>query len=378
MKGKLFDQFHEPSYSLRSDLVKLFITRRGGHMAPVIFDREKRRLQPFYINRFARNRSFSKLPSVLQVLRGDFFCLPFGGNSEKYKDESHPPHGETANNQWRRVSQKSEQGIHTIVLKLNLRIRNGQVTKRVFLRDGENVVYQEHEIAGMNGFNCPGHHPTLHLRSKGNIALSAFLIGSTEPVLSSSGETQSYSALKSGSKFKRLGKVPLIYGGETDLSKYPSRPGFTDIVQVVADPKLHVAWNTVTFPEERFLFFALRDPKVLRQTVLWYHNGGRHSYPWNGEADGVLGLEDVTAHFAHGLCGSVKKNQWNRQYSPTTISFDPNKPLSIRYIFGIVKVKKDFEIVKRVSFEKKGVRFLGKKGSAFAKVDWRYVLPAAN
>lgn len=374
MKEMLIHRFYEACYSLRSDTVELLITRRGGHMAPVTFDRKRKKIQPFYVNHFARNKGFSKLPTVLQVLRGDFFCLPFGGNAKKYKSEAHPPHGETANHEWKWVGGKSEKGFHTLVLKMNLKIRKGRVIKRIHLRDGENVVYQEHEIEGMNGLNCPGHHPTLYFRSQGNIALSPFLIGSTEPLSSSSRETQSYSALRNGITFKRLGKVPLIYGGESDLSKYPCRLGFTDIVQVVANPKLPVAWNTVTFPEEGWLYFALRDPKVLRQTVLWYHHGGRYSYPWNGDADGVLGIEDVTGYFADGLSASSKKNRWNCRYSPTGISFNAKKPTLIRYIFGVVKVKKAFESVKKIRFEKGGIRFLGVHGEAFCKVDWQFIL----
>ncbi len=37
---------------------------------------------------------------VLNTLRGDFFCMPFGGNSEAVNGESHPPHGEIAGNDW--------------------------------------------------------------------------------------------------------------------------------------------------------------------------------------------------------------------------------------------------------------------------------------
>jgi hypothetical protein len=40
------------------------------------------------------------IPAILQVLRGDFFCLPFGGNTRSFRGENHPPHGETANARW--------------------------------------------------------------------------------------------------------------------------------------------------------------------------------------------------------------------------------------------------------------------------------------
>ena len=37
---------------------------------------------------------------LLQVLRGDFFTLPFGSNSTPYDGEHHPFHGETAQARW--------------------------------------------------------------------------------------------------------------------------------------------------------------------------------------------------------------------------------------------------------------------------------------
>jgi cobalt/nickel transport system permease protein len=44
---------------------------------------------------------FNDALQVLRVLRGDFFCLPFGGNATAWHGEKHPLHGETANREWR-------------------------------------------------------------------------------------------------------------------------------------------------------------------------------------------------------------------------------------------------------------------------------------
>jgi len=363
----------QPSWTFCSDRVELAITQQGGHIAPVIFDRRGRRIQPFHISPFSREKTLAKVPPVVRVLRGDFLCLPFGGNAKPFRGERHLPHGETANGRWRFVSHESSNGRHALTLQMPLRVRRGLVTKRVFLRDGEDVVYQEHVISGMSGPNCPGHHPNLEFRSQGRIAISPFLWGSTYPHLIERPDQQSYCGLKTGVTFRKLGKVPLIYGGESDLSIYPSRRGFMDVIQIVADPKLDVAWNTVAFPEEGWLYFALCDPKVLRQTVMWFSNGGRYSPPWNGRHVNVLGLEDVTCYVSEGLLASALPNPWTRRGAVTALNFSPKRPTSIRYIMGVARIPRGFQFVRDVRFEKDGIVLIGNRGRASARVDWRFV-----
>ena len=361
----------EPSWRLQSKNVELAVTRRGGHMAPVVFDRRGRRIRPFYMA--AWKCPPRGLPPILRVLRGDFFCLPFGGNATPYRGEKHPVHGETANAQWSFLSSTSRSGDHTLTLRLRLKIRPGTVTKRLTLRDGEDVVYQEHLVEGMKGPNCFGHHPNLLCRSPGRLAVSRLLAGSTYPRLMESPADGNYGGLVPNVRFARLGPVPLVYRGASNLSRYPARPGFTDVIQLVNDPKIHVAWSTVTFSEEGWLYYAFKDPRMLGQTVLWFSNGGRWSAPWRGEPRNLLGLEDVTGYFAEGLAASAKPNAWSRLGVKTCRVFSPKRLTSIRYLFGVARIPRGFTVVRSVRFEKDGVVFVGDRGCARAQVDWRFV-----
>ncbi len=370
---KLQTIFGEPSWRLRSDRVDLAVTRRGGQMAPVIFDRAGRRIQPFHISPFWKEKLDPKTPPLLQVLRGDFFCLPFGDNATPFRDERHPPHGESANDRWTFDEHKVSDGCHRLTLHMPLKVRRGLITKHVLLRKGHDAVYQEHVITGMSGPNCFGHHPNLEFRSTGHISVSPFLWGGTYPQLMESPENGSYAALKTGVTFRRLGKVPLFHGGESDLSIFPSRRGFCDVIQIVANPKLPLAWNTVVFPREGWLYFALRNPRTLRQTVMWFSHGGRHGAPWNGRHVNVLGMEDVTSFFAEGLAASARPNAWTRRGSVTALTFSPSHPTSIRYIFGVTPIPRGFTKVRDVRFEKNGAAFIGDRGTARAKVDWQFV-----
>ena len=77
-------------------------------------------------------------PAVLVPLRGDFFCMPCGGNSAARGDEKHEPHGETATAEWRLDSRtRDADGTERIVLALHTKVRAGHVTKEIFLVPGE-------------------------------------------------------------------------------------------------------------------------------------------------------------------------------------------------------------------------------------------------
>jgi len=71
----------------------------------------------------------------------------------------------------------------------------------------------------------------------------------------------------------------MITGQCTDLSKYPARRGFEDLVMIVSDPSVRLDWTAAAFPTLGYVWFGLKDVKVLRNTVFWFSNGGRHYAP---------------------------------------------------------------------------------------------------
>ena len=68
---------------------------------------------------------------------------------------------------------------------------------------------------------------------------------------------------------------------------------------VINDPKVPLAWTAATFAKERYAWFALKDPAVLRGTLLWISNGGRDYAPWSGK-NFALGVEPVNGFFDLG------------------------------------------------------------------------------
>jgi hypothetical protein len=95
------------------------------------------------------------------------------------------------------------------------------------------------------------------------------------------------------------------------------------------------AWTAVHFPEEGYVWFSLKDPRILSGTVLWHSNGGRHYSPWSGRHRAVLGLEEVTSSFHWGLAESVAPNDASRAGYKTAHNLDPDLPITINSITGV-------------------------------------------
>ena len=338
----------QPSWHLASTEVEAFVTEMGGHLGPVTFDRKGRKLQPYSVAPWAEERIDPSLPPIIKALRGDFFCLPFGGNAIPFGREKHPVHGETSNARWRFRSLETKSGRSCLHLSLNPKVRPGRVDKRIWLVKGQNVDYSQHVVSGMSGPMNLGHHAMLKFPDapgSGLVSTSRFVYGQVFPQAFELPENRGYSWLKPGAEFKSLEEVPSITGETTDLTRYPARRGFEDLVMLVNDVEAPFAWTAVSFPKERYVWFALKDPRLLRGTVFWLSNGGRHYPPWNSRHINVMGLEEVTSYFHLGLAESARRNPISRKGFPTCLALNPRKPLVVPYIMGIARIPAGFDRV---------------------------------
>lgn len=336
--------YGQMSWKLQTDRVRAWLTQVGGHLGPVEFRLGRRTIMPYSVAPWWKEKLPAKLPAILRILRGDFFCAPFGANTEPYRGERHPLHGETANRRWQLV----ETNGHRLHARLQLRVRHGQVDKFVELREGHSAVYQRHRLSDLSGPLPVGHHAMLRFNSPGKITTSRFVYGQVCPVLFENPAEGGYSSLKVGAEFDSLERVPLATGEYTDLSRYPARPGFEDLAMIVADDSQPLAWTAVTFPQERFVWFALKNPRVLRETIFWISNGGRHQPLWEGRHVNVMGLEEVTAYFAFGLAASARPNPLSARGFSTCLHLNRHRPTVISYIMAVAEVPRDFDAVARI------------------------------
>ena len=364
MKAVLEKIAGRASWKLANDRVQAYLTRTGGHLAPVTFSFGRKEVQPFAIGPWAEE-DLPDVPTMLRVCRGDFFCAPFGGNAAPYRGERHPPHGETANRDWTFESLERSGQVVTLHASLETRVRRGRVDKRLSLRDGHTAVYCEHVLSGFRGPMPIGTHPMLKFPDEpgaGRISTSGFKRGHVVATAWERPEAKGYSWLKIGATFSSLKRVPAHDGSFVDLSSYPARRGYEELVQLVSDPAQPFAWSAVALPRSGYVFFALKDPRVLRETVLWLSNGGRYYSPWNGRHFNVLGVEDVTAFFHLGLAESARPNLLNRAGAPTAVSLSPKRPLRVAHILGLAAIPRDFDEVKSIVPHAGGVKLTARSG----------------
>ena len=341
--------FGRESFLLEASSVKLAVTRVGGMLGPVtFFPHDAEPICPYAIAPWAEEFLPPETPPMIATLRGDWFCSAFGENAEPHAGRHLPPHGETANLQWSEIGRgRSESGCH-MRLAVDLPEQGAYCEATTSLLNGHSVVYQRHVITGLTGPINPGHHATLAFPDKegaGRLSFSRFVGAWTYIEPTERPENRGYSWLKPNIRISDMHRVACIDGSTTDLCTYPARRGYEDIAMICADPTLPLAWSAVTFPDQGFVWFALRDPKQLASTLLWFSNGGRHFEPWNGRHVNVLGVEDVTAFFHVGIAASCRSNQLNSFGIPTFLEPDAQGRLAINYIQGVARIPAGFDCV---------------------------------
>lgn len=373
----------QPSYRLATDRAQAYVTALGGHIGPVSFELSGRgeAVSPMSVVPWAEEVVSQEIPVILRVLRGDPFCLPFGGNDTPWRGEHHPIHGEVANGVWQPVSLVREGDAVELTLAMETAIRPGRVSKTLRLVDGQSVLYQRHVIRDMHGPMCVGHHPMLDCGEReggeGSVAISVspFVDGRVNPDVFERPEKGGRSALQPGATFEALDAVPLAAGGMTDLSRYPARGGHEDLVQLWTDPSLDLGWTAAVFRDRGMVYFQLKDPRVLGSTVLWLSNGGRDYEPWNGRHVGVIGLEETVSYFAYGLAASAEENDASRAGHRTAVDLDPARPLTVNFILGVAAAPPSFDRVASLDRTAEGIRLTADSGDEVdvtLDVDWLF------
>lgn len=335
------------------------MTKAGGQLGPVRFRVGRRIVEPFHSAPWCDTAEAKKLIPLLRELRGDFFCAPFGAGPG-WRGEVHPPHGETANADWTVVSSTPQR----LQAMMKTRIRPGQITKVIEARPDETNLYQSHFFEGFKGRMCFGHHAMLDFKRNGPgvVSTSKLRLAQVLPAPFEDPAAGGYSSLQPGAWIRRLDQVPLAAGGRADLTRFPAREGFEDLVMIHHKDTNDFAWAAVVFPEKKFVWFSLKNPAHLASTVLWHSNGGRHYAPWNGRHRGVLGVEDVTAYFHLGLGASLAENPWNAKGVPTSLKFSPARAARIPYIMGVAALPDGFDVVRSIRRTDTGVRLTSANG----------------
>ncbi len=374
---------HEPTHleaadlshdwTLRNDAVRVRVKAIGGSLEPD-FRLQAGWVSPMHVAPWANERLPDEIPPMLRWLRGDFFCAPFG-ESDLIPEETRP-HGTTANGRWSPSGPADPEGGSALTLELELegQVMGAQVTKRVAVRQGQAIVYQEHVFHGGSGRLPVGHHAMLHASEPLLLGFSDWIWGGTPP---SPLEPGGVSKLLYPQTFHDLTGVSLQTGQPVDLTRYPALKDHEDLLMLVADTRLPFAWSAATAPRAGWVWFALKNPRVLRSTILWQSNGGRKYAPFNGRHRNVIGLEEITAYFHLGHRAALENPLLE---AGLETALELSERLSVRLLFGMADVPAGFGAVTRMTPVPDGVRLEDAAGlTTFAPLDLDFItVPAAR
>ncbi len=357
----------EPSIAIATDAVTAWMTLRGNNVAPVTFHIPGGDLQPYSLSPW-KPGEIEGLDPLLDVLRGDFLCLPFGPQPQG------PAHGQTSCESWT----VEASGPTWVRLALEAQDVGARVTKTVCVRQGQFALFQEFEFSGLVGAFSYGTHPVLDLSglppASARLSHGPLVWSSVYPGVFSdpgAGETQ---ILQPGAEFSELDAIPTIDGGVADLSRYPTPSPHEDLVMLCHRGDARgVGWTAVSAPG--FVWCALKDVRDFPSTVLWISNGGRSAPPWNGRHLGRLGVEDVCSYFHAGLVDS-REDRLAARGIPTARVFDGSAPTRLRSLQMVVPTASGFGRVVDVDTSQEGrLTVTDELGASVAsRVDWQFVL----
>ena len=197
-----------PGWYLKSKDIELFLTEDGGQHAPVTFRRNTAKpIQPYFISPWQDQRPDLSAAPLLQNLRGDFFCLPFGGNGDPVDGRQYPPHGETAAFRWELVKAEAQGSKTVFEFAMTCSVSGAEVLKHIEMQEGTDALYLAHTISGLDGRMPYGHHTIIQMPEENEtmfFSVGKFDFGMTCPGVFASPVNLEYQYLASGEEFSSI------------------------------------------------------------------------------------------------------------------------------------------------------------------------------
>lgn len=355
------------TWPIQADRVSLAVTETGAHLSDVRFALDSgRTIAPMHTSPWEHEELPPDLPPILRVLRGDFFCAPF---AESNVIPTEPrAHGLPANGTWTVI----DHAPGALDLRLEGDVMGATVTGRYEVKPGHAIVYQRHTITGGDGRIPMAHHAMLTADPPLQLAFGPHICAGTPPTAPES-PPNGRSILSYPQDIPDLGKARLADGGIVDLTTYPFAEDHEDLWMVATDGTAPLGWTAATSPDG-WVWFALKDPRVLPSTVLWLSNGGRTYAPWSSRHRHVIGLEEVRSYFANGHAASIADNALSRRGIPTAFDLTPGGRIVINYLFGVAPVPADFGAVADIRPDGDGVAITNVRGrSVHAPADLSFL-----
>jgi hypothetical protein len=282
-------------------------------------------ISPMYRAPWTGEPSGADVPAMLQRLRGDWFCVPFGaghsvpGLTPRWKNAGAPEagglaHGYGSHNHWSILRLTQSEMTVTIQYPENHPIKRLERTIRPV--PGEPAVRFDLSVEARDNVSLPiGLHPTFRMPAEpGTLLLKpgGFSFGLTYPGDFEPGAFM----LKPDSLFDSIEKVESRDLNRIDLSRLPLQGDSETLVQLCG---VDGRFDLVNESEK----YAVRlewIPEHFPSCAVWISNRGRKYAPWNGR-NLAVGIEPVCSAFELGTAVSQKTNPISESGTPTCVSF---------------------------------------------------------
>ncbi|HVY51072.1 MAG TPA: hypothetical protein VHA07_05865 [Devosia sp.] len=342
-------------WTIAADRASLGVTETGAHLDNVTFSLAGGlTLKPMHTSPWEHEQLPPDLDPILRVLRGDFFCAPFGASDVLPSERR--AHGLPANGTWRLARQTDT----VLELALEGDVMGARVDGRYEVKPGHAVVYQRHIVSGGSGRIPMAHHAMLRAEPPLQLAFGPHVWAGTPEGIPET-PPNGRSILSYPQQIADLHRARLADGGTADLTIYPFAEDHEDLWMIATDGKASFGWTAATSPEG-WVWFALKDPRVLPGTVLWLSNGGRSYAPWSSRHRHVIGIEEVRSYFASGHAASIADNPLSRRGIATAFELKPNGRIVVNYLFGVAAAPAGFGTVVDITPDGEGIRITGRNG----------------
>jgi len=279
-------------------------------------------------------------PEMIQRLRGDWFCVPFGaghpvpGLAPRWKTKVEPEagglvHGYGAHNNWSILRLTPYEISIAIEYPQNHPIRKLERTIRPM--PGERAVRFDLSVEPRDNVSLPiGIHPTFRMPPEpGSIRLEpgGFSFGLTYP---GDFEPGAY-ALKPDALFDSIVKVQDRNLNPIDLSRLPLEGDSENLVQLCGVDGRFDLINE----KEKYRIRLQWVPEHFPSCAIWISNRGRKYAPWNGR-NLAVGIEPVCSAFELGTVVSKSPNPISESGIQTCISFKAGQVWRTQYTIAAV------------------------------------------
>jgi hypothetical protein len=316
----------------------LAVQTLGAMIGPITFILPDGRLvSPLHVAGWGNDPNRFELPGVLQRLRGEWPCVPFGGDADRQLSKgwsvngaglAGQPHGYGSNTDWRWIDGDGE--YLTLAIDYPSEHPIGRLTRRIIPDPHSPAVDFELTILPRRDCELPiGLHPVFRVPPEpGALRL---LPGSYRGVRTYPGDLEPGRVLFAENvRFANLREAPRRDGGVIDASVLPFVEDIEDLLQLLAvDGAI-----ALHYPDESYIARLTWRSEHFPSLLLWYSNRGRQYYPWLGRHL-ALGVEPICSAFDLGPALSSGANPIAEEGVPTAQRLLADEPFLTRYRISV-------------------------------------------